>query len=1148
MDAGATHQSGLLSTGRFAELEDALVERVAELRAGRPLAPLTVVVGSAALRTRLGDVLVRRLGAVANVSIVTLARLATDVVAAAERRPPRLAGVLVRERLVRLLVDERRRTHGLRYFGPVGERPHFARALLGCFDDLRQARVEPRAGWARTRTPGKAADLEALYAAYCDGLAARGLMDEAALLLAAAAAMGACEAPAPARATTILYGLYDLNVAQEALVAALLDAGADLFLPAPRAGGTESAPAMRVALSAGREARRLPAPAPVDDLGRTAVALGVAEAAAGLDLQGDGRLVVVSVADERREVQEAVREVLRSVGAGERPQDGGAAAWDCAVVVPHAAEAERFAAGLAAAGLPVACRRPGGGPAARVVLRLLDCLAPAAGKPCARRAVLDLLAASAATEAQLDAGCGAEAAGGTHREPADSAGTVPAAAVTALWADEARRAGVVAGLEEWVERMGRRRYGLERRLEEARQAGGVEEADDDALEPVARLEARLAAAQSLEAAVARLARACARLPERASWSRWADALAELAAVAWPAGLAAAAADLLTRLQALAVVGEEVGVLEMAAVLRELAADRVPEGRVGRDGVAVLTALELRGLRFHTVVFTGLAEGGFPARGRPDPILGDAERRDIARALGVRLPLAEERDAEAALLFALAVEAARERLALLAPRADAATGRPRLPSRALLRLASLSAGRAVGLEEFLSGAPLEAVWRRVAGRAAGEAIWVDARERDVAVLLGAGGAAAVACEYLGAVFDAAASDGAAPDAVATGVSAPEGAAARESTGGAPHGAEAARRRLEQWRSGRVERCGVYDGLLGEAARAALVARDPFAAELHPTGLERYIDCPFVYLLRDVLGLSVPEEPEEGLEIEPLEFGSLAHEILRRAYAEQIAGGLDRDGTRAALVRAWEAGCAEAKRRGVTGAELAWRARSRMLLDDLLESVERDAVFAQGDGRPSRVEWSFGEAHGLPVSLELPGGRRVRFAGRVDRVDETPRGARVIDYKTGSGVSETDRLKARLSVQLPVYALAVRAAAAEGASCEHVECRYQMVTRRGGFASVPLELGDEEREANLARLASAALCLIEAGVFARAARGRCDYCDVKYACGTSAWARGRKRRDAALAALVALQGGELDETGAEQGAAATTADALRSAADG
>src|SRR5665647_2356289 len=67
---------GAAYVGRFPELEDALVERVLELRRGRPLAPLTIVVGSSSVRTRVGDLLVRRLGAIANVWVVTLSRLA----------------------------------------------------------------------------------------------------------------------------------------------------------------------------------------------------------------------------------------------------------------------------------------------------------------------------------------------------------------------------------------------------------------------------------------------------------------------------------------------------------------------------------------------------------------------------------------------------------------------------------------------------------------------------------------------------------------------------------------------------------------------------------------------------------------------------------------------------------------------------------------------------------------------------------------------------------------------------------------------------------------------------------------------------------------------------------------------------------------
>ena len=65
------------------------------------------------------------------------------------------------------------------------------------------------------------------------------------------------------------------------------------------------------------------------------------------------------------------------------------------------------------------------------------------------------------------------------------------------------------------------------------------------------------------------------------------------------------------------------------------------------------------------------------------------------------------------------------------------------------------------------------------------------------------------------------------------------------------------------------------MLGAAACAALAALDPFGVEVPPTRLERYISCPFKYLLRDVLGLFAPEEPEDGLEIDPLEFGILVH---------------------------------------------------------------------------------------------------------------------------------------------------------------------------------------------------------------------------------------------------------------------------------
>src|SRR5665647_2744109 len=214
------------------------------------LAPLTIVVGSSSVRTRVGDLLVRRLGAIANVWVVTLSRLAADLVIAARGAPrPTLAGI-ARERLIRRLVASRE----LAYFAPVQDRPHFPRAVAATFADLREARVAPASDWARTAfrqgaaadTPSseaKAADLHWLYAAYCDELARRRLADGAQLLLEAAEAVRRTHAATePAdRPRVVLYGIYDLNQAQEAFVRELLGAGADLFVPVPRGGSGDGA-------------------------------------------------------------------------------------------------------------------------------------------------------------------------------------------------------------------------------------------------------------------------------------------------------------------------------------------------------------------------------------------------------------------------------------------------------------------------------------------------------------------------------------------------------------------------------------------------------------------------------------------------------------------------------------------------------------------------------------------------------------------------------------------------------------------------------------------------------------------------------------------------------------------------------------------
>lgn len=112
-----------------------------------------------------------------------------------------------------------------------------------------------------------------------------------------------------------------------------------------------------------------------------------------------------------------------------------------------------------------------------------------------------------------------------------------------------------------------------------------------------------------------------------------------------------------------------------------------------------------------------------------------------------------------------------------------------------------------------------------------------------------------------------------------------------------------------------------------------------------------------------------------------------------------------------------------------------------------------------------------------------------------------------------------MKRGLGVQLPVYQLAVRQAGGE--EYGRIACEYRFVTRRAKATELELKADEEQVTARLRRLVAAAVDLVDAGVFARAPAGLCDYCDVRYACGSTAWTRGRHRRHEALAPLVELQ---------------------------
>jgi ATP-dependent helicase/DNAse subunit B len=113
-----------------------------------------------------------------------------------------------------------------------------------------------------------------------------------------------------------------------------------------------------------------------------------------------------------------------------------------------------------------------------------------------------------------------------------------------------------------------------------------------------------------------------------------------------------------------------------AVLEEL------EVRLGEppqpDRVQVAKPEAIRARRFEAVFVCGLQEGEFPAGASPEPFLPDEDRRAVALAAGLRLPIREDRLERERFLFYTCCSRA-ERLLVLSSRSSDEEGNPQAES-------------------------------------------------------------------------------------------------------------------------------------------------------------------------------------------------------------------------------------------------------------------------------------------------------------------------------------------------------------------------------------------------------------------------------------------------------------------------------------
>ncbi|MFI5167856.1 MAG: PD-(D/E)XK nuclease family protein [Thermoanaerobaculales bacterium] len=545
------------------------------------------------------------------------------------------------------------------------------------------------------------------------------------------------------------------------------------------------------------------------------------------------------------------------------------------------------------------------------------------------------------------------------------------------------------------------------------------------------------------------------------------------------------------------------------------AARTPLGGAG-GGVQVLSVTEARGRTFAHLFVLGANRDVFPRTVREDPLLPDVVRGALAVLLPdipiKRLGFDEERYLFAQLL------AAAEHVTISWQSCDD-DGNVRPPSPLLERL-RLSLGDTLRVSPLISEAP--------------EGLRIPLEQAVLAGLHGSrahfGGVLAIACTEAAEGLPAGAGEPAALAGARVAVLDELDPDRRTAAGRA-----------------RATHLGPYFGFIGAPVENADPRREPPFV----TRLEEVARCPWQVLLRKLLRLERPPEAARLPELGANLVGALVHAVLAKIVLERMEtppASLEQAITRDPAPVPWpedaefermlaEEALALLRREGLTLGGLArlLAARARPVL-----LVARDLEWQGREGVPAIAAEVAGSA-------SLPGEpRRIRFIA--DRVDGTPEGAVLTDYKTGRLLATVttaaaqrrhllEAVRGGLRLQAAAYALAL-----DDATGRYVFLRPE---RKPGQAYEYSVSGDDrEVAAAFADAVRATLAAWDAGIFfprlvnpdGRGTPDACRTCEVREAClqGDSGarrrlfgWATGRERAagqggPSAIGAEVALLG--------------------------
>jgi ATP-dependent helicase/DNAse subunit B len=476
------------------------------------------------------------------------------------------------------------------------------------------------------------------------------------------------------------------------------------------------------------------------------------------------------------------------------------------------------------------------------------------------------------------------------------------------------------------------------------------------------------------------------------------------------------------------------------------------------GVACLDAEAARGLRFDHVFFCGVNEGEVPRPSPSNAVYSDEDLEELEQA-GIRLDGKRGRSDHELLLFHRVLDVPRRRL-VITYRTLSPDGKDLRPSPFVEDLLELFPPDAKILKPAI---PASAFVPKPADVA-------SARDLRNAAFAGASGLRrAFADEFRGT----------------------------------ERGAKIEKRRYLP------VPFDAYDGVVANDGLRAQLER-LFGPEhtYSVSQIEAYAACPFAYFADRVLGILEVEPPTEDFDARIV--GTILHDVLQvfhHHYRDKAVADLpEEEASQAMADLADELFRKNIRYNGSVSAGVA--AVIKAQVDSILQRYLRQARSDKEQRwKPAHFELTFGEQRESfydpkdspePLAIDTPEGK-VLFKGRIDRVDLDGDRARIIDYKSGSPPSPGD-IKACLSIQLSVYALAVEEHLLKGVACEEA-CFLQLGKDKtvSGIDGAGKDGGWPQRRANAIDAMARYIRGIRNGEFAPAPRRKgCQYCPVSKAC--------------------------------------------------